>query len=409
MTKDFRHTSGPLDDSFFYGRTDEIEMLINNINIRQHSALIGQRQFGKTALVHKAIEKHPGKPLKARLDLTRKATLHEAAETMIDAFMLENFKIQRFIVMARVDPVTVMKNLFSGIGIVKKVKISEFEIELREINLLAAEKEANKSIDLFVKAVEFIDAVAVKLEKKAVIFIDEFQRISQFPEVKGKDVLWPLRSAIQDSKAITLIIAGSKPSLLKDIISSPDSAFLHSFVITDIYGVKEEEFTEHFKEVCESYKVSDIPEATKFIYDICGGMPAYLSLFGRKLFDEVRRKRSLTTEMYFKAVEDMFSETISSLRMFEDKINNIPYGLLVYKSISAGLNPKAEAVRLSKTSEANIQSNTINKMIDNGFIVREGRGSYRVVDTVLALYMDDIMTQDQFMNLFRDKILKTSF
>jgi AAA+ ATPase superfamily predicted ATPase len=405
--KDFRHASGMLDNNCFYGRDDEISILINNIKLRQHTALIGQRQFGKTALVHKAIERYPIKVLKADVDLTRKATLHEAAHFLLNNFMLENFGIKRFLVMAQMDFAGLMTQAFSFMGDVKKIKLKDYEIELREINLLASETASVKSIDLFVSTVEFIDSVATKMEKPVVLFIDEFQRIAQFPEVKTNDVLWPLRSAIQNCKSTTLIVAGSKPSVLKNLISEPDSAFFNSFIINDIHGIKEEDFLAHFNEVCDTYKVINIPKASKFVYDIFSGMPSYLSLFGRKLFDETKLKKKLETEMYFKVLEETFYESYTAFRLFEEKINEIPNGLIVYKEIFAGENPKMEAVRLSGTTAANIQNVTISKMLENGFIVRKGHGEYEVVDSALGYYMAEITSQEQFKNIYEDKVLSS--
>lgn len=403
--KDFRHASGRLEDNYFYGRGDEIALLHNNINMRQHTALIGLRQFGKTALAHKAIEKHISTPLKAHVDLTRKATLHEAAQAMLNEFMQENFGIKRFLVMAQVDFGGLLKNAFSFIGGVKKMKLKDFEVELKEISILAADSSNAKSIDLFVSAVEFIDNVATKLEKKAVLFIDEFQRIAQFPEVKTKDVLWPLRSAIQDCKSTTLIVAGSKPSVLRDLITTPESAFFNSFMIYDIHGIKSDDFYDHFKQVCSTYGVADIPQATQFAFKVFNGMPSYLSLFGRKLFDEVTRKKGFDTDTYFKALEDTFTDLSDVFRLFEEKINDIPYGLIVYKAIFADENPKSEAVRLSGTTSANIQSSTINKMLENGYILKRGHGDYQVVDTALGYYMAEITTAEQFKTLYDDQVL----
>lgn len=403
--QDFRHVSGPLEDRFFYGRDDEIAILHNNIGLRQHTALIGQRQFGKTALVRKAIERHPLKPLKAYVDLTRKVTLHEAARVLLDTFMEDNFGIKRFLVVFRADPTTFMKNIFNSLNVIKKIKLSEFEIELKEINALASDTTNSKSIDLFVGAIEFIDKVATMLDKSVVLFIDEFQRVSQFPEVKTSDVLWPLRSVIQDSKSSTLIVAGSKPTVLKSLISAPDSAFLHSFIIQDVYGVKDEDFMGHFAEVCKTYKVSDAPEITNFVFHIFGGMPSYLSLFGRKLFDEVNRTKKLETWMYFKALQDTFSELSSPFRMFGEKLSEIPNALIVYRAVFSGENPKAEAVRLSGTSDANIQNTTINRMIENGYIIREDRGVYRVVDSALGYYMAETTESEQFQTLYENKVI----
>lgn len=403
--KDFRHASGKLDDNCFYGREHEIYILLNNINLRQHTALIGQRQFGKTALVLKALDRHPSNVLKAHVDLTRKATLHEAAHSMLNQFMLENFGIKRFLVMAQVDFGELMKRVLSFVGGVKKIKLKDYEVELREINLLATDTASAKSIDLFVSAVEFIDSVATKMEKPAVLFIDEFQRIAQFPEVKVNDVLWPLRSAIQDCNSTTLFVAGSKPSVLKNLISEPDSAFFNSFIINDIYGIDEKDFIDHFSQVCSTYGVRDIPQATKFVFAVFAGIPSYLSLFGRKLFDEVKRKKKLETELYFKALEETFFELSYAFRLFEEKINEIQNGLIVYKNIFAGENAKAEAIRLSGTTSANIQNVTIHKMLENGFIVRVAHGEYRVVDNALGYYMAEITTQEQFKTLYDDGVL----
>ena len=54
-----------------------------------------------------------------------------------------------------------------------------------------------------------------------------------------------------------------------------------------------------------------------------------------------------------------------------------------------------------------IQNNTINKMIENGFIVREGRGDYRVVDTVFGYYMAEITTREQFKVIYEDKVISS--
>lgn len=403
--KDFRHSSGPLEDNYFYGRSQEISILHNNINLRQHTALIGQRQFGKTALIHKAIERHPSHPLKAYIDLTRKATLHEAAKVMLDSFMVDNFGIKRFIIMASMDLPAMLKNILSGLGSVKKVKLKDFEIELKEISAMVNDTSGTKSIDLFVSAIEFIDAVAKKMEKQVVIFIDEFQRIKQFPEIKSNDVMWPLRSAIQNSTSSTLIIAGSKPSVVKEMILGPDSAFLHSFVVQDIHGVGEMDFMDHFESVCATYGVSNIPLHTKYVYDVCSGMPSYLSLLGRKLFDEVKRRRKLEADMYFKALEDMFLEISGTLRLYEEKMSEIPYALIVYKAVFAGENPKSAAVKFSGTTDGNIQNNTIAKMIEQGFIFKMDRASYKVFDTILGYYMAEIVNAEQFKNLFEDRVI----
>jgi len=407
MPKDFRHTSGALDDDFFYGREIEISELHNNINIRQHTALIGQRQFGKTSLVFKAVARHPDSPLLAHIDLTRKATLSEAAKVLIDTFMAENFGIKRFIVLAMTAPGTLFEHIIKPISLVKKIKLKEFELEIKELGQLAALEAGNKSVDLFVSAVEFIDAISVRLDKKVVIFIDEFQRLVAFPELKEADVMWPLRSVIQNSKVATLIVAGSKPSVVKHIINDPEGAFLHSFIERTIYGVARTDFVEHFAEVCQTYKVDNIPALTSFVYALCGGIPSYLSLFGRKLFDAVARRKSLWPEMYFDAIDEMFRATSGTHRAMEERLSEINMGLVVYKAVFSGKNPKTDAVRLSGTSEANIQNNSIRRLEEEGYIVKIARGEYRVVDPVFGFFLAEINDSEQFGNIYQDILFRS--
>lgn len=407
MQKDFRHTSGALEDEYFYGRHNEIALLHHNIDIRQHTALLAQRQFGKTSLVFKAVERHPDKPFLAHIDLTRKASLAEAAKSLVDGFMYENFGIRRFLIMAVTNPATLLTQILRPALLVKKIKLKEFELEIREIGTLASMEDASRGVELFVRAVEFIDAIATKLDRKSVIFIDEFQRLIGFPEQKQRDIMWPLRSAIQNSKSSTLIVAGSQPSVINKIINDKDGAFLHSFIVEEIHGVLRADFAEHFEEVCAAYKVDNLPIETDFVYNICGGIPSYLSLFGRKLFDDVRLKRKLTNDMYFKAIGEMYHAISGTLRLREERLNEINMGIVVYKSVFAGDNPKKEAVRLSGTSDSNIQNSTIKRMEDEGYILKVERGVYRVVDPVFGYYLAEITSGDQFAALFEEKALRS--
>ena len=410
MKKDFRHTSGALEDRFFYGREDEIENIHTNIDIRQHTALIGQRQFGKTSLILKAIEKDQHKPLLAHIDLTRKGTLAEASKVLIDSFMSDNFGLKRFLIMATTNPTELFKKFVASINKfnpINKIKIDSFELEIKELSLLATMEDAQKSIDLFVNTIELIDEIATQTQKQVVIFIDEFQRIVEFPEVRNSDFMWSFRSAIQDSKNITLIVAGSKPSVVKSIISNPDGAFLHSFLTENIYGIKEADFVSHFNSVCSTYSVIGDTEVTKFVHSICSGIPSYLSLFGRRLFNNVKKTKVLTREMYFIAIEEMFLEINSTLRLQEEKLNEIQYAILVYSNIFLGENPKKSAAQLSDTSEQNIQNNTLKKMEELGYINKIARGEYKVIDNIMGYYIAEITTREQFENLFKDKVLQS--
>lgn len=408
MAKDFRHTSGALEDDYFYGRKDEIKLIHSNIDIRQHTAFIGQRQFGKTSLIIKAIEKYEKNVLFAHLDLTRKATLEESARVLLDTFMQKNFGIKKFLVKAKTDFSNIKDTILKGVKNIKKIKLGHFEMDIKETVDLSTVKDAKRSVEFFVSVVELIDNIASDHKIKAVIFIDEFQRLIDFPEIKSnsKDAMWSLRSVIQNTTNSTLLVAGSKPSVVKNIILDPDGAFLHSFIIENIYGVSKEDFLYHFNDVCKTYKAYENEQVTNFIYDVCNGIPSYLSLFGRKLFDDVRKKKELSQKMYFEALEKMFTEVKPALRLQEEKISDISNGLVVYKDIFHKVNPKERAIALSGTSAANIQNNTISKMEEVGNIVKVARGKYEVVDTVLAYYIDGITSQEQFEIIYKDLILE---
>ncbi len=407
MNKDFRHTSGALEDRFFYGRENELKIFFRYIDNRQHTALIGQRQFGKTALILKAMERHESKPLKAHIDLSRKSSLQESSKILIDSFMENNFGMKRFLVYLLTDFTGVVGKVLNSPGsIIKKLKLKDYEVELKELQS-AISNEIN-GIDLFAKAIEFIDTVAITNQTKSILFIDEFQRLKNMPEVKSdwEENLWAIRSAIQDTKLTTVIVAGSQPTIINEMLLGKKSPFLNSFKITKIDIIEKRAFEEHFNDVCKTYNVSNIEPLTSFAYKVCGGVPSYLSLFGVNLFDEVVKNDILNTDMYFNSLEKTINDLSDRFQTIEEKIDNIAHGLIVYKSIYKGNNPLEEAHILSGTSKQNIQNNTINKLLERGFIKKLSRGLYKVVDNMFGLYLTEQEKSEQLKLAYEEEVSK---
>lgn len=110
-------------------------------------------------------------------------------------------------------------------------------------------------------------------------------------------------------------------------------------------------------------------------------------------------------EMFFVALEEMFLELTSTLRLQEERLSDINNALIVYLDIFNGKNPKRRAAKLSETSEQNIQNNTLKKMEEFGYIKKITRGEYQVIDTVLGHYMNESVNREQFENTYKEKVI----
>jgi hypothetical protein len=183
----------------FCNRKEETEMLAGNIKSCKHTLLIAPRRYGKSSLAEKAIEKTKLPTVKLNFHLC-------TSEEEITQHILDG----------------VIKLVGIAVGQVEKLMISikkylsslepllSFGDDVVSLKLIP-KKQVNHSV-IISEAFLLIENLLKEKNKKAVMFLDEFQEINNIS--KRGSIEGAIRTAAQEMQCLAIIFSGSSRSLL---------------------------------------------------------------------------------------------------------------------------------------------------------------------------------------------------
>jgi AAA+ ATPase superfamily predicted ATPase len=185
-------------DQRFCNRVTEQEILKRNISLARHTVMVAPRRYGKSSLVHKVI-----------FDLT-------LPHANIDLFLAHN-------------DAAVTRRILDGIGSVlsqimpltqKAVSTLQKYFPNIRIGLIAGgfsleathETQSIGAVEQIYDTLKVLNTIAIKENKKVIIFIDEFQDVQNAESARS--IQGALRSIAQDTDHLMFIFSGSSRSLL---------------------------------------------------------------------------------------------------------------------------------------------------------------------------------------------------
>jgi len=183
----------------FCNREDETKKLLGNINNAKHTLIIAPRRYGKSSLSERAIE-YSGLP-SVKINYHLCTSEEEVAQMIID---------------------NVIKLIGKSIGHIEKMMssikkyISNLEPLLsfggEHVHLKLIPKNQTNHAVIVVEAILLLKKLLAEKNKRAVIFMDEFQEIDKISKQKG--IEGAIRTAAQEMQHLSLIFSGSIRSLL---------------------------------------------------------------------------------------------------------------------------------------------------------------------------------------------------
>ena len=208
-------TRGYAGPDYFCDREQETDKLLAAFENDRDVTLIAPRRFGKTGLIHHAFSRLPEEFKGIYIDIFSTRSLSEfsalfassvigALDSKIETAMSS---VARFFKSCR--PTVVPQD--DG--------MPKFSFDLVPSNAEATINEA----------FEYLKAK----DRRAVIAIDEFQQIDEYPE-KGVEAL--LRSHIQFLPGVRFVFAGSRKHMMEEMFASPKRPFYQS---TQILSLRE--------------------------------------------------------------------------------------------------------------------------------------------------------------------------
>ncbi len=200
-------TTGYYGPGYFCDRKDELARLRQNIKGGNSTTLFALRRLGKTALIKHLFHYLGSKYVSIYLDIL-------STESQGDLLN----RLSTSIASQYSERTTFGKKAWSLIRSLRPVISYDPLSGTPLINIIPSADGGKKSIEQLLGLLEGDS-------KPAVIAIDEFQQILEYPEKQTE--AW-LRSVIQQLRNVTFVFSGSQQHLMKDLFSNPDRPFYRS-------------------------------------------------------------------------------------------------------------------------------------------------------------------------------------
>lgn len=184
----------------FVNRKKEREHLINRIKANKHTVLMAPRRYGKTSLVMK-VAQEMDMPY-ASIDLLAAYSAEYVRDQIVDKAGLLAINLSPSLHKAKEKLFTIFRQMKPEIAIGafgQKLTMSLSASPLHDIT------------EILLK----LDETAKYFQKRAVIFLDEFQQISQLKHFNSIEA--SIRHAVERSEYISYVFSGSNRQLLQQM------------------------------------------------------------------------------------------------------------------------------------------------------------------------------------------------
>lgn len=391
-----------------YGR-EEILAIHKLIADRlQPYALIGPRRVGKTSILH-ALNSMLRKRglLTAYIDAER--GLSEGALTLQTFTRLYSFSIledymtqagmrERLRVLLRESTSRVISSLGRLLGRIEKASLkletkpltAMLEVHLRaETGEISFKRALEHSLD-------FPQELAKRNKRKIVIFIDEFQFISDL-KVATPGILHVMRSHFQEHDSVAYVISGSSVGMLTRLIGDRQEPFYGFFLAQEVKPFNTQTATDFLQEGLRSEKVQADASAVNHVIAHIDGIPAWLNYVGAeavrllKARDSKKFTKEIAEEITTKLRADpLVTKTLEAEYKKLERLS--PRLVAVYRILSreeGGLRPVEIKQQLEREFRRQTPfsrvSDSLRRLVELGFTVKSGE-TYQVVDPVLSAY-----------------------
>lgn len=359
----------------FINRENERIYLINRIKSNKHSVLMGPRRYGKTSLVMKVAEEM------------------NIPYCLIDLLAAYNEEYVRDQIVNKVSGLvcellpSLSKAREKLISIFKKMKP---EISMgafgQRLSLRLSENPLQDIADLLLK----LDETAKHFKKKAVIFIDEFQQISQLKNYHSLEA--SIRHAVERSEHIAYVFSGSNRQLLKQMFASQGRPLYRLCQTITIERMAKEVYEKHLKKLAHLKWKKQIPiNVLEQIFMRTELHPFYMNVLCQLLWEENHipsiEKIDTVWHNYVKAQKHIISHDIIELSPNQRKIITA-----LVKSPTKEIQ-STEFITPIKISASSAQQ-SLKVLIFKDLVYKNEEGFYSILDPAMKYYLDIILWEN---------------
>ncbi len=233
MTKNYFPTMVATREAFC-NRSVETERLIYNLETGTPSLLISPRRYGKTSLALQAFSKLE-LPY-AHVDLYKALNEQEIAQYILHG-------IGKIISQTEKTPTKLLKaagNFFGALQLNISLYGKDLSLEITQ--------RPKRAVDLILTALEKLDHYVTEHSgiSGCILFLDEFQTLAEV--TPNKSIGSAIREAMQKSKSVRYVFAGSNRHLIERMFHDDSRSFFNACDEIQLNRISAKHYSEHIKQ-----------------------------------------------------------------------------------------------------------------------------------------------------------------
>lgn len=358
--------------SNFCNRVDEQKQLRLNIQGVRPTLIMSPRRYGKTSLGVYVVEKL--KLPYTHLDLFPLADVQDVQNTILGG-------IGEILASIESTPEKAMKavsQFFSELSVRFNFIGSKIEVDLMQ-----SKQESSKTL---INALTQLDATLKKKKTKAVLFLDEFQRLGQMQDAELIEAA--LRHVAQKSTHVVFLFSGSNRHLLNAMFDDshrPLYKLCDRLTLDRIEAKSYTDFINHLAKRTWKKELSD--ETLETIFSLTACHPYYVNVLCARLW---RKNKYFTTKQVLSAWYDYAVEEKSNVFKELEGLSGNQLKLLIALARNVDIESPLGDKFLSLANMAlSSARQSLNVLKQKDYVYHDREKHYRVLDPLIAYVLSE--------------------
>ncbi|MCX7122042.1 MAG: ATP-binding protein [Gammaproteobacteria bacterium] len=356
----------------FCNRVAERAHLIKNIKNNRHTVLLAPRRYGKTSLVNQVMTelKLPYGEMDFLLCANSQAVKMKIVEKIAESLFQLLPKTQQ----AKEKILSIFKKMRPEILL---------SAGGQKVILHMPDNEPS-SEQTICDVLMNLDKTAVAMNKKIVIFMDEFQQVGQLDD--SHTVEAAIRHAVERSHNVSYVFSGSNRHMLLQMFGEKSRPFYKLCETMILKRISEVDYTAFIQKQSKiKWKKELSSDALQFILSLSERHPYYVNLIGNHLWLEGDfphvEKIELFWKYYIESEKSIFVSELSSL-------SNNQKIVLVALAKKPTLQPfQIDYLKMTGLTISS-QKQALNKLILRDFVFTNELGMVCVLDPAMRSYIN---------------------
>lgn len=395
-------TSTPVTAGQFFDRHDELQLLGAVVDdarqgVRRWLALLGHRKIGKTSLLLELMRRHGSRLAMPYVDCWEvRADALQFVRGMVQALIRATVRRRRVERVAGVLPIRGDGGFMpSAIQALARLELAPLDEAVRLHEEMAS---GAMSAAIIRRAFELPGLLAAGLGESFLVILDEFQELDRLRRLRRlggsvNDVFGLLRSVWQRQEGVSYVCAGSRLSLLHQILTEEKSPFFQHFEILRVSSFRRPDSTRMVREALALDRRAAEGPTVSQILDILGDHPFYVRAVLQEATAALTRAGGGLSGIegaMREALEAALFDASGRLHLFmEQCYRNVVGDSSTLESVLRGFVEPARItdVATSLHMRSGAVSTAVRTLLAEDVLVRLDDGRYGFADRTLALWL----------------------